>query len=191
MACDLSAVCYKKYHALIIFFLEIILAVIGVYVSVISLKTIGQCYTKPCEIDDGLAGLWRVDSGTSFGLLVSGASYAFHPLIGLIIANIAKLRSNNFIAGIFLGVAVMNCISSMVDAVRWGTKAKMLFDLTEHYQHIKGSADVRINHGPEDLFSSLSTATSFYFIFDIMLIIVLSTKVEESIDREQVPFLQS
>jgi len=125
-----------------------------------------KCYVEPCMHGDGLDVLYKVSHGLGFEVVVSGFLYCFQSLYGLRVLNKAQ-TGQSVQMGIAIGISFMAAISSLQNAVMWGSQALMVDDLTGRYiSEVDGGTDVisTVNKMTRSTFTALAVFGSMIFV---------------------------
>lgn len=104
---------YEGRRALTLFTLVLNLC-FGMAFSITTFNVVGRCVTEPCVAET--AGLLRINSGTSFGLLLTGFLFILQPVYGLWFF---RVKCSDVVGGAFVGATVMLSLTAMMCSSQW------------------------------------------------------------------------
>lgn len=110
--------CYEGRRALTLLTLVLNLC-FGMAFSITTFNVVGRCVTEPCVAET--AGLLRINSGTSFGLLLTGFLFILQPVYGLWFF---RVKCSDVVGGAFVGATVMLSLQAMMTSSQWSYVAK-------------------------------------------------------------------
>ena len=109
---------YEARRSLTLFTLVVNLC-FGMAFSITTFNVVGRCVTEPCVAET--AGLLRINSGTSFGLLLTGFLFILQPVYGLWFF---RVKCSDVVGGAFVGATVMLSLQAMMTSSQWSYVAK-------------------------------------------------------------------
>jgi len=101
------------------------LLALGGLFAITSLDAAGACYVVPCVPGD-MSLLYRVSTGSSFQLVLSGLLFVAQPVYGIFLL---KARCSEHVAGGFIAASCCTTLLALVNACVSGSTRAMLIEL--------------------------------------------------------------
>lgn len=138
-----------------------LLLVLGVIFSVSSFDAAGKCYVLPCVTDE-MAAMFKVNTGQSFVVLLSGFLFIMQPVYGLWFL---RMKCSELVLGAFIGGSIFAAVLALMNAVLWGTEADMVTSVVEYERegHVVTTDDTLYS-----TFSALSTVATLIFVVGVL-----------------------
>mmetsp|Transcript_19110 Transcript_19110/g.24793 ORF Transcript_19110/g.24793 Transcript_19110/m.24793 type:complete len:219 (-) Transcript_19110:211-867(-) len=96
----------------------VLMLVFGSIFSLTSFNVVGRCLTDPCVAET--ASLLRINSGLSFGVLLTGFLFILQPIYGLWFF---KVKCTDVVGGAFIGATLMLGLIAMMTSAQWSSIA--------------------------------------------------------------------
>lgn len=143
-----------------------LLLVLGVSFSVSSFDAAGKCYVLPCVSDD-MASMYKVNTGLSFHVLLSGFLFILQPVYGLWFL---RVKCSELVAGGYISGSIFCVVLAMMNAVSWGTQASMMASMVQYERegHLI-STDTSLHA----TFATLSTLATLIFLLGVLFCCLL------------------
>lgn len=129
------------------------------------------CFVEPC-ISGDLRSLYKVSTGLSFLLTMSGLLFIFQPLFGL---RLLRTRCNDLVAGGYIVGSSFITLLSLTAAVLWGGEADTMAELVEYEM---SGHNITANQSLLSTFSILSGLASIICICSACNVFLLAISRE-------------
>mmetsp|Transcript_79465 Transcript_79465/g.226915 ORF Transcript_79465/g.226915 Transcript_79465/m.226915 type:complete len:134 (-) Transcript_79465:94-495(-) len=95
--------------------------------SITAFNIIGKCYVVPC-VEDELGMMYKVGTGPSFMVLLSGLIFILQSVYGLWFL---RVLCSELVAGAYVGASMGATALALINAVFWGCEASMMANMEE------------------------------------------------------------
>ena len=140
---------------------------LGLGFSITTFDASGKCYVVPC-ITGKMASMYKVNSGMSFQVLVTGFLFCLQPAYGLWFM---RVRCTEHVAGMYIGSSAFTMIMALFTAVLWGTYSDMISSIEEYER--EGNLVVT-NRALRPTFSALCNLSILFFLVGSLNVVLLT-----------------
>lgn len=153
------------------------LLALGMAFSITSFDTAGKCYVTPC-ITDEMAAMYKVNTGQSFQVLLSGFLFILQPVYGLWFL---RVKCTEIVAGGYISGSIFTTLLALISAVLWSSEAGMIASII---QYERDGHTIMTDESLHPTFVALSTIASLILVFGSLCCALLCVSKEYYCDEE-------
>ena len=144
-----------------------ILLGLGLGFCITTFDASGKCYVVPC-ITGTMAAMYKVNSGMSFQVLVTGFLFILQPAYGLWFM---RVRCTEHVAGMYIGASAFTIIMALLTAVLWSDYSDMISSMEDWER--EGNTVVT-NRALRPTFSALSHLSTGFCVVGAANVVLLT-----------------